>query len=132
MAGYRTAYTIDEDNMILEIIAATKGYYYLRGRAYWMDLVTLGRFNKCRTWMSIQNRFEKKILPDIMNSNYSIPEDEKHKILLAWEQTADDFCSDGSDDDSVSDDNDIDEDNTDKPIVSSIIKEENSEIFDSD
>ncbi|XP_028141470.1 uncharacterized protein LOC114335430 isoform X2 [Diabrotica virgifera virgifera] len=122
MAGYRTAYTIDEDNMILEIITATEGYYYLRGRAYWIDLVNLGRFNKCRTWMSIQNRFEKKILPDIMNSNYLIPEIEKHKIVLAWEQTADDFCSD----DSVSDDNDddtgIDEDNTDKPIVSSTIK----------
>ncbi|CAG9838187.1 unnamed protein product [Diabrotica balteata] len=113
MAGYKIGYTVDEDNLILKLIIDTKAYYVLRGRAYWVDLVTTGLFDKCRTWMSLQNRFEKKILPNIMNPNYTISEEEKHKLVLAWQQSADDFRDSGGsdDDDDDDDDTDIDEDN---------------------
>uniref|UniRef100_A0A6P7EYF4 Uncharacterized protein LOC114324390 n=1 Tax=Diabrotica virgifera virgifera TaxID=50390 RepID=A0A6P7EYF4_DIAVI len=103
MAGYKKAYTIDEDNKCLQLITATKSYYYLRGRAVWQDLVTLGHFDECRTWMSLQNRFEKSILPNIMKRCYSISELEKQKIVLAWWQTGQDYDSDSDSDEDDSD-----------------------------
>ncbi|XP_072389900.1 uncharacterized protein [Diabrotica undecimpunctata] len=124
MAGYKIGYTVDEDNLVLKLIISTKAQYVLRGRAYWVDLVTTGLFDKSRSWMSIQNRFEKKILPNIMNPNYTIPEEEKLKLVLAWKQSADDF-HDGDDDDGEDDDDDdtdIDEDNKFKPTAYSTFK----------
>lgn len=38
--------------------------------------------------MSLQNRFEKTILPNISNPKYTIPDIEKRKIELAWHQTS--------------------------------------------
>ncbi|CAH1232098.1 unnamed protein product [Diabrotica balteata] len=106
MAG--VSYTADEDNLILKLIIDTKAYYVLRDKEYWVDLATLGLFDKSRTWMSIQDRFNKNILPNIMNEMYTIPEEDKHRILLAWEQTAENFHDSDGDEDYDTDDTDSD------------------------
>ncbi|XP_072387267.1 uncharacterized protein [Diabrotica undecimpunctata] len=109
MSGYRRAYSINEDNLILKLIVKGKFYYQTRGTILWKDLAQGGFFCQDRTWMSLQNRFEKKILPDITNPRYTLSSEEKHKICKAWKQTADNFSPDT--------DSSNDEDSLDCPIT---------------
>ncbi|XP_028132563.1 uncharacterized protein LOC114328020 [Diabrotica virgifera virgifera] len=93
MSGYRRAYTINEDNLILTWIVRSKAYYHLRGTILWRDLEHAEIFSEDRSWESLKNRFIRKILPDLSNPSYTLSQTEKEKIMLAWSQTAQGFVA---------------------------------------
>lgn len=89
MSGYRVPYSYDEDNMILKMIIKTQCFYILRGNLFWQDLENCECFHpRGRTWQSLKERFQKKIIPNLYNPAYTIPVVQKHIILLGWEQSA--------------------------------------------
>ncbi|XP_057660120.1 uncharacterized protein LOC130896207 [Diorhabda carinulata] len=102
MINTRRLYTLEEDNLILEWIVKTKLFYTLRGKNFWMDLSRSNLFEG-RSWQSLQNRFEKKVFPDITNPKYTISDLDKAKIILAWQQTADNYDSNESNMDETTD-----------------------------
>uniref|UniRef100_A0A6P7FCL6 Telomeric repeat-binding factor 2-interacting protein 1 n=1 Tax=Diabrotica virgifera virgifera TaxID=50390 RepID=A0A6P7FCL6_DIAVI len=82
------AYTIEEDNLILNWIIRVKGYYHLRGSALWKDMEAGKIFLEDRTWQSLKSRFIKTIQPNIYNAKYSLTTEEKHRIMQGLTQTA--------------------------------------------
>ncbi|XP_056645688.1 uncharacterized protein LOC130450955 [Diorhabda sublineata] len=113
MISTRRFYTLEEDNLILEWIIKTKLFYTLRGKNFWIDLSRCNVF-KDRSWQSLQNRFEKKVYPNITNPNYTISELDKAKIILAWQQTSDSFDSNETDENDTTDTEENDYEDTDK------------------
>ncbi|KAJ8981944.1 hypothetical protein NQ317_002116 [Molorchus minor] len=84
MSGYRPMYTADEDTIILKYIVASKAYYKVKGRGFWIDLSNSGLID--RTWQSLKERFDKTIIAKINNPRYNISIVERKNIQLAYRQ----------------------------------------------
>lgn len=91
MAGYRPQYTLDEDNLILEMIIKLEAFYILKSMNFWCDLQNLGYFD--RTWQSMKEHFFKHMLPNIMDTKYTISLADKRRIKLSLEQSRQSFES---------------------------------------
>lgn len=88
MAGYRPVYTHKEDVAIIQYIIQEKGYYNLRGNAFWKKMEE-ARVTQQRTYQSLKEHFRKKIINKLHKAYFrEIDEEELQKIKRGYNGTA--------------------------------------------
>ncbi|KAK4878264.1 hypothetical protein RN001_010770 [Aquatica leii] len=78
MSGYRRPYTLEEERLMLRYIIENKGYYQLRGRAFWETMEV--ELKTQRTWQSLKEHFRKYMYNKIQNPLYQLTADEADQI----------------------------------------------------
>ncbi|KAF2883349.1 hypothetical protein ILUMI_22851 [Ignelater luminosus] len=82
MAGYKPPYTSDEQKKILRYIIDSKGYYSLRGRRFWQEMVESGTVE--RTWQSAKEHFLKQLYPQVHNPRFQLSDEEIQLIKTGY------------------------------------------------
>ncbi|CAH1184827.1 unnamed protein product [Phyllotreta striolata] len=98
-------YTMDDDELIINVIIENQAYYVLRGKTFWKDLAQEETFRD-RTLEGLKTRFFRYIHPNIQKY-HNISLLERRKIEVALHQTKQNFAyetEEGLSSDSSSDD----------------------------
>lgn len=76
-------YTTEEDMEILNRVIRRNGFDLVKGNSFWYDMeADLKKKKKCdRTWQSLKERYNKRIVPNLYN--YDVKKEMAEKILLS-------------------------------------------------